>query len=114
MKKIIFIGFDKAKDGLYHAPIGEPIIRLAKDNGIPVNFECQDGECGSCLIQYLNIEDDEPTNYIEDKELDKLIEMGVLKPKDAEHCQQFTISPKVRIACQTLVKGDVIIKPFYQ
>ncbi|MBU1669142.1 (2Fe-2S)-binding protein [bacterium] len=113
MAKVIFIGFDKAKDGLYHAAIGEPIIRLAKENGIPVNFECQDGECGSCLIKYENIADAEPTNYIDDKELDKLIEMGVLKPKDAEYSQQFTISPKVRLACQTLVKGDVIIKPFY-
>jgi ferredoxin len=112
MAKVIFIGFDKAKDGLYHAAIGEPILRLAKNNGIPLNFECQDGECGSCLIKYENIADQEPTNYIDDKELDKLIELGVLKKKDAEYHQQFTISPTVRLACQTLVKGDVIIKPF--
>lgn len=114
MAKVIFIGFDTEKDGLYHAPKGEPIVRLAKDNGIPINFECQDGECASCLIKYENIEDEEPTNYIEDKELEKLMELGVLKAKDAENCQQFTISPKVRLACQTLVKGDVIIKPFLQ
>ena len=112
MAKVIFIGFDKAKDGLYHAAIGEPILRLAKENNIPINFECQDGECGSCLIASENIADEEPTNYIDDKELDKLIELGVLKAKDAEYCQQFTISPKVRLACQTLVKGDMIIKPF--
>lgn len=113
MAKVIFIGFDREKDGLYHAAIGEPIIRIVKDNGIPVNFECQDGECGSCLIKYQNIQDEEPTNYIEDKELDKLVELGVLKAKDAEQCQQFTVSPPVRLLCQTLVKGDVIIKPFY-
>ncbi|QOY53818.1 2Fe-2S iron-sulfur cluster binding domain-containing protein [Candidatus Sulfurimonas marisnigri] len=112
MAKVIFIGFSKDKDGLYHAPKGEPIIRLAKENGIAINFECQDGECGNCLIKYENIEDEEPTNYIDDLELNKLIEMGVMNSKDAEYCQQFTISPKVRLACQTLVKGDVIIKPF--
>jgi ferredoxin len=114
MAKVIFMGFDQNKDGLYFAAKGEPIIRLAKENGIPINFECEDGDCGNCLIKYENIEDAEPTNYIDDKELDKLIELGVLKSKDAEHCQQFTISPKVRLACQTLVKGDVIIKPFLQ
>ena len=112
MAKVIFIGFDKNKDGLYFAAKGEPIIRLAKENGIPINYECEDGDCGSCLIKYENIEDEEPTNYIDDKELNKLIELGVLKSKDAEHFQQFTISPKVRLACQTLVKGDVISKPF--
>ena len=112
MAKVIFMGFDKEKDGLYHAAIGEPIVRLAKEKGIPVNFECQDGDCGSCLIHYENIEDTEPTSYMEDKELDKLVELGVLDPKIAEHCQQFTVSPKIRLACQALVKGDVIIKPF--
>ena len=85
MAKVIFMGFDAAKDGLYHAAKGEPIVRLAKDNGIPINFECQDGDCASCLIRYENIEDNEPTNYIEDKELDKLVELGVLKQKEAEH-----------------------------
>jgi ferredoxin len=112
MAKVIFIGFDKEKDGLYNAPIGEPIVRLAKSNGIPVSFECEDGDCGSCLISYENIEDQEPTSYMEDKELDKLVELGVLDAKDAEQCQQFTVSPKVRLGCQALVKGDVIIKPF--
>lgn len=112
MVKVIFIGFDKEKDGLYHAPIGEPIVRLAKENDIDLNFKCQDGECGTCLIQYQNIADQEPTSYMEDKELDKLVELGVITQQDAEHCQQFTVSPKIRLACQTLVKGDVIIKPY--
>ena len=107
MAKVIFMGFDKDKDGLYHASIGEPIIRLAKDNDIPIDFDCEKG-----LISYQNIEDSEPTNYIEDEELDILVGLGVLDKDEAEKCQQFTISPRVRLACQTLVKGDVIIKPF--
>lgn len=112
MAKIIFIGFDEEKDGLYHAPTGEPLLRIVKQNNIPLSFECEDGDCGSCLINIQNIEDKEPTVYIDDKELDKLIELGVLDKKEAEHCQQFTISPTTRLACQTIVRGDMIVKQF--
>lgn len=64
------------------------------------------------LITVENIGDTEPTSYMEDEELEKLVELGVLTEKEAEYCQQYTISPKVRIAPMMLVKGDVLIKPY--
>ena len=112
MAKVIFMHFKEETDGIYDAKIGEPIVRVAKERGVPLPIECQDGECGSCLINVENIANEEPTSYMEDKELDKLVELGAITQKEANHCQQFTISPKVRLACQMLVKGDVLIKPF--
>jgi len=110
--KVIFMHFNPETDGLYDAKIGEPIVRLAKEKKIGIPFECQEGACGACLVSVEHITDQEPTSYMEDFELDKLVELGAITAKDAHYCQQFTVSPKVRLACQMLVKGDVLIKPF--
>ncbi len=112
MAKVIFMHFSKENDGLYDAKIGEPIVRFAKEKNIPISFECQEGNCGSCLVSVEHIANEEPTSYMEDSELDKLVELGAITQKEANYCQQFTVSPKVRLACQMLIKGDVLIKPY--
>lgn len=111
MAKVIFMHFDEEKDGIYDAKIGEPIVRLAKDNNIPIAFKCRD-DYSDCLVKVEHIADTEPTSYMEDEELEKLVSLGVLSQEEAEQCQQFTISPKIRIAPMMLVKGDVLIKPY--
>ena len=110
MAKVIFMHFDENTDGIYDAKIGEPVIRLAKEKGIPIVFDNND--YSKCLVSVENISEEEPTSYMEDEELDKLVEMGVLSKEDADICQQFTVSPKVRIASMMMIKGDVLIKPF--
>lgn len=49
---------------------------------------------------------------MEDEELDVLVELGAITKEEADQCQQFTISPKIRIAPMMLVKGDILLKPF--
>jgi hypothetical protein len=111
MAKVIFMHFDEEKDGIYDAKIGEPLIRLAKDKGISAFDECSE-DYSNCLVSIEHITDEEPTSYMEDEELDKLVELGVLTQKDADECQQFTVSPKIRIAPMMLIKGDVLIRPY--
>ncbi|MDR1555376.1 MAG: hypothetical protein LBS39_05065 [Campylobacteraceae bacterium] len=110
MAKVIFMHFDEDKDGIYDAKIGEPIVRLAGENGINLNkFSCE--KCGKTLLSIEHIFD-EPTTYTEDEELELLIESGAISEKEAGIAQQYTISPKVRVASMMLIKGDVLIKPF--
>lgn len=111
MAKVIFMHFDETTDGIYDAKIGEPLVRVAKERNIPLGT-CEDGDYSKCLICVEHIADEEPTSYMEDEELDLLVEMGAITKQDALHCQQYTISPKVRIAPMMLIKGDVLIKPF--
>jgi ferredoxin len=111
MAKVIFMHFDEQKDGVYDAKIGEPIVRLAKDKGIPLPFDCA-ADYSNCLVCVESLADEEPTSYMEDEELDKLVELGVISEEEANQCQQFTISPKVRIAPMMLVKGDILVKPY--
>lgn len=110
MAKVIFMHFDEATDGIYDAKIGEPLVRLAQDKGIPVETCSKD--YSKCLVTVEHITDEEPTSYMEDEELDLLVEYGAITEQDAEQCQQFTVSPKVRIAPMMLIKGDVLIKPY--
>ena len=111
MAKVIFMHFDENTDGIYDAKIGEPIVRLAKEKGVPIPFDCA-GDYSKCLVSVENISDEEPTSYMEDEELDLLVQLGAISQQDADICQQFTISPKIRIASMMLVKGDVLIKPY--
>lgn len=111
MAKVIFIHFDEKTDGIYDAKIGEPLVRVAKEKGIPLGT-CSDGNYKDCLISVEHITDEEPTSYMEDEELDILVKLGVITPEDANMCQQYTISPKIRIAPMMLIKGDVLIKPY--
>lgn len=110
MAKVIFMHFDEKRDGIYDAKIGEPVVRLAKEKGIPIPFES--GDYSKCLISVEHISDEEPTSYMEDEELDELVKLGAITQEDADICQQFTVSPKIRIASMMMVKGDVLIKPF--
>ncbi len=111
MAKVIFMHFDEKADGIYDAKIGEPLVRLAKEKGIPLTT-CSSDNYKNCLVSVEHIADVEPTSYMEDEELDILVELGAISSDDAHQCQQYTISPKIRIAPMMLIKGDVLIKPF--
>ena len=111
MAKVIFMHFDAVTDGVYDAKIGEPIVRLAKEKNVPIPFATK-GDYSKCLISVENLSDEEPTSYMEDEELDILVKLGAITASEAEQCQQFTISPKIRIAPMMLIKGDILVKPF--
>ncbi|WP_428023291.1 hypothetical protein [Arcobacter sp.] len=110
MAKVIFMHFDTATDGVYDAKIGEPIVRLAKEKGVPLVSDLKD--YSKCLIKVENLANEEPTSYMEDEELDELVKLGAITSEEALQCQQFTISPKVRIAPMMLIKGDILVKPY--
>jgi ferredoxin len=46
------------KDKTVYAVAGshtKTLLELAKENHIPIDFSCGDGECGTCLIKVTNI-----------------------------------------------------------
>lgn len=112
MAKVIFMHFDMNTDGVYSAKIGEPIVRLAKEKNVPIPFNAEGTDFSKCLISVENLSDEEPTSYIEDEELDVLVSLGAISSEEAVQCQQFTISPKVRVAPMMLIKGDILVKPY--
>lgn len=34
----------------------ETVLKIAKANKIPISFDCQDGECGTCLVKVSSLD----------------------------------------------------------
>ena len=133
MVNIIFCGFGDDMDKLVVAKQGDVLLRVASNNGVTIPTECKDGMCGSCAVKVQELHTEvitekekdsksevDPdawdknkfTTYMEDKELDTLVEMGAITKKEAETAQQYAQQTPVRLACQCIIKGPMLIKPF--
>ena len=74
---------------------GEELKEVVKDNGWPIAYGCEDGVCGTCIVEVSEGQDNmSPTGEIEEQTLEM---MGM---KDGEH----------RLSCQCKVNGDICIK----
>lgn len=113
MVKIKFIGFGTEKE--VEATSGDILLRVAKDNGVKIPCECEDGECGSCAVQVLLENPEKRTTERLDsqgKELTTLVGKAILTKKEAEELEMFDRVPKVRLACQMIVRDNMTVKPY--
>ena len=63
----------------------ETILKIAKENKIPIDFNCQDGECGTCLIQVKRLSDKGPMGGpLTEKEKGILKELGKITNEEIE------------------------------
>lgn len=91
MPKVTFIDTGKQAE----CPAGGSLKDVTKNNSWPIAYGCEDGVCGTCLIQAQ--EGGANLSPIEETENQTLEMMGM---NDGEH----------RLACQCKVNGDVTIK----
>lgn len=130
MVNIIFCGFGEDMDKRVIAKEGDLLLRVAQNNGVTIPTECKDGMCGSCAVKVEELDGDlvdtgfksevdpdgwdkdKHTTYMEDKELNTLVEMGAISKKEAESAQQYAQQTPIRLACQCIIKGSLLVKPF--
>jgi len=125
MVNVIFCGFGDDMDKRVIARSGDLLLRVAESNGIKIPTECKDGMCGSCAVKVedLSVIDPMPSTeedydahavsfYMADKELDTLVEMNAITKKEAEIAQEFNRQTPVRLACQYIIRTDILVKPF--
>ena len=57
MANVTFSSPVMAKDITVYAVAGDrgTILALAKEHKVPIPFDCQDGECGSCLVKVTHL-----------------------------------------------------------
>ena len=113
MVKVKFTGFGSDKE--VEVASGELLLRAAKDNGVKIPCDCQDGECGSCAVEVVFLGDKDPQCERLDsqgKELTTLIGRGVYTKADAEGFEMSDKAPGVRLACQCIVRNDILVKPY--
>ncbi len=85
----------------------QSILKLAKENKIPIDFECGDGECGTCLIKVKSLED-KPLmgGPLTEKEKTVLRSAGKLSKEEMEKMIVDDLPSPWRLACQMIVRDE--------
>ncbi|MCU7812723.1 MAG: (2Fe-2S)-binding protein [Candidatus Thiodiazotropha sp. (ex Notomyrtea botanica)] len=101
------------KDKTVYAVAGsftETVLKIAKTNKIPINFDCGDGDCGSCVIRVKYIGDNEPMGYhLEEKEKKVLRELGKISKNKMEQMIVDDLPSEWRLACQFIPRDEDIV-----
>ena len=112
MANVTFSSPGMAKDKTVYAIAGHrgTLLSIAKAHGIPIPFDCGDGECGSCAVRVSNMEGG-LTNMggmLTDKEKEVLRALGKISKEDIERAYVDDIPPPWRLACQMIVRDEDI------
>lgn len=102
------------KDKTVYAVAGshtETVLKIARTNKIPINFDCEDGECGSCVIRVTSIDKEKPRMgyHLTEKEKTVLQEIGKLKKEDLEKLIVDDLPSEWRLACQFIPRDEDIL-----
>ncbi len=104
------------KDKTVYAVAGshtETVLKLAKEHKVPVNFDCQDGECGSCLVRVTSIDGKgRMGGPLTEKEKNVLRELGKLTKKQLEQMIVDDLPSEWRLACQVIVRDEDVLVEF--
>jgi rubrerythrin/ferredoxin len=104
-----------ARDVTVYAIAGDrgTILAVAKAHKIPIPFDCQDGECGSCLVEVTHLS---PTiKYaiaLTEKEKELLKQLGKISKAETEDAEVNDMPPHYRLACQCFVRNEDIVVTF--
>lgn len=87
----------------------QTLLKLAQENKIPINFECEDGECGTCLVKVSSLEKKERMGGpLTEKEKKVLQEIGKISKDEMEQMIVDDLPSPWRLACQMIVRDEDI------
>ncbi|GAB6040665.1 2Fe-2S iron-sulfur cluster-binding protein [Endothiovibrio diazotrophicus] len=98
------------KDKTVYAVAGshtDTILKIAKENKIPIAFNCQDGECGTCLVKVTHLSDGkEKGGPLTDKEITVLKGLGKITQEQVDEMAVTDMDHPWRLACQMIVRDE--------
>ena len=101
------------KDKTVYAVAGshtDTILKIAKEHKVPINFDCEDGECGSCLVRVTSIDGKERMGGpLTEKERGVLLNLGKLSRGEVERMSLDDIPSEWRLACQMIVRDEDLL-----
>jgi rubrerythrin/ferredoxin len=115
VSNVTFSSPSLARDVTVYAVAGDrgTILSVAKSHKIPIPFDCQDGECGSCLVEVKHLD---PTKkaavHLTEKEKEGLRTLGKITKKEIEDAEVNDVPPRHRLACQCFVRNEDILVEF--
>ncbi len=104
------------KDKTVYAVAGshkQTVLSLAKENHVPIDFGCQNGECGTCLVQVKPVGKEKHhkmSNPLTDGEVSVLREMKKITKAQVEQMRVDDLCPtEWRLACQMVLRDEDIV-----
>jgi rubrerythrin/ferredoxin len=103
-----------ARDVTVYAVAGDrgTILSVAKEHKIPIPFDCQDGECGSCLVEVKHLSDRKCGISLTEKEKEMLRQLGKITREEIVDAEVNDMPPRYRLACQCFVRDEDIVVSF--
>ena len=104
-----------AKDITVYGVAGDrgTLLALARKNEIPSPCQCQDGECGSCLVKVTFLGDSKPLAIdMTEKEKLTLSVNGKMTRETLHAVENDHLPPPYRLACQYIVRDEDILVEF--
>lgn len=110
MPNITFSSPTMHKDVTVYAVAGDTentLLALAKKNNVPIPHDCEDGECGSCLVRvdYVDPGTKKAIN-LTDKEISALKSIGRLTKQQLEDATVYDMPPPYRLSCQFVPRDE--------
>ena len=88
----------------------QTILKLALENKIPINFQCEDGDCGTCVIHVSSLDKklQRMGGPLTEKEKTVLKEIGKVTAQELEKMIVDDLPSEWRLACQMIVRDEDI------
>jgi ferredoxin len=115
MANVTFSSPAMSKDLTVYATAGDTktLLAVAKAHKIPVHFECENGECGSCAVEVSVLANQQPMGmHLTEKEKTVLKLAGKLSKEQIEEAETKDLPPPWRLACQFVVRDEEILVRF--
>ena len=89
------------------------LLAIAKECKIPIPFDCQDGECGSCLVEVRQMGNSRRMGIaLTEKEKEMLRQLGRISKQEIMDAEINDMPPRYRLACQCFVRDEDIFVNF--
>ena len=115
MANITFSSPKLKKDLTVYATAGDTgtLLGVAREHKIPLNSECENGECGACIIEVSVLGNKQPLGVtLTEKEKTVLKLAGKITKEQIEAAENGDIPPPWRLACQFIVRNEDILVKF--
>lgn len=101
------------RDKTIYVPAGshtETVLKVAKENKIPIDFSCEDGECGTCVIKVSSLDNKgRMGGPLTEKEKTVLMEIKKITKEEVENMAVDDLPTPWRLACQIIVRDEDLL-----
>lgn len=91
------------------------LLQVARQHNLPIAFNCQEGQCGTCTVEVQILADAKPLgDHLTKREKKILKATGLVTKEQLQAAETEGMPPSWRLACQyRLGRDETILVKFY-